>query len=151
MKLIGRIVTIWILGCLFCNAALGEKKKSANSPNIVFIMADDLGSGDLGCYNSDSKIPTPHMDAIAFAGIAFIFLIGGAVPLTIGFKEIKNYWNYRRNLKKEKSLKRKQNGLEMYYDKISKRYHEVKEQNSLFEEFKVKNNLSIIYQHLIII
>ena len=59
MKLIGRIVTIWILGCLFCSAALGEKKKSANSPNIVFIMADDLGSGDLGCYNSDSKIPTP--------------------------------------------------------------------------------------------
>ena len=75
----------------------------------------------------------PHMDAIAFGGIAFIFLIGGAVTLTIGFKEIKNYWNYRRNLKKEKSLKRKQNGLEMYYDKISKRYHEVKEKNSFFE------------------
>ena len=75
----------------------------------------------------------PHMDAIAFGGIAFIFLIGGAVTLTVGFKEIKNYWDYRRNLKKEKSLKRKQNGLEMYYDKISKRYYEVKEQGSFFE------------------
>ena len=75
----------------------------------------------------------PHMDAIAFGGIAFIFLIGGAVTLTVGFKEIKNYWNYRKNLKKEKSLKRKQSGLEMYYDKISKRYYELKEQNSFFE------------------
>ena len=70
------------------------------------------------------------MDAIAFGGIAFIFLIGGAVTLTVGPKEIKNYWNYRRNLKKEKSLKRIQSGLEMYYDKISKRYYDVKEQNS---------------------
>jgi len=71
MKLIGTVLTIGVIGCLFCSAALGEKKKSANSPNIVFIMADDLGSGDLGCYNSDSKIPTPHMDAIAKGGMRF--------------------------------------------------------------------------------
>ena len=75
----------------------------------------------------------PYMDAIAFGGIAFIFLIGSAVTLTVGPKEIKNYWDYRRNLKKEKSLKRKQTGLEMYYDKINKCYYELKEQNSFFE------------------
>ena len=71
MKSVGRIVTIWTLGCLFCNAAWGETIRSAKSPNIVFIMADDLGSGDLGCYNSASKIPTPHMDAIAKRGMRF--------------------------------------------------------------------------------
>jgi arylsulfatase A-like enzyme len=40
-------------------------------PNIVFILADDLGSGDLGCYNKDSKIPTPNMDALARRGMRF--------------------------------------------------------------------------------
>ena len=44
---------------------------AAEKPNIVFIMADDLGIGDLGCYNSESKIPTPHMDALAKAGMRF--------------------------------------------------------------------------------
>ena len=38
-------------------------------PNIVFILADDLGYGDLGCYNKDSKIPTPHLDQLASEGL----------------------------------------------------------------------------------
>ena len=40
-------------------------------PNIVFIMADDMGYGDVGCYNPDSKIPTPNMDQLAQEGIRF--------------------------------------------------------------------------------
>jgi len=40
-------------------------------PNIVFIMADDMGYGDVGCYNERSKIPTPHMDRLAAEGIRF--------------------------------------------------------------------------------
>ncbi|HKS35932.1 MAG TPA: arylsulfatase [Verrucomicrobiae bacterium] len=44
---------------------------AAPKPNIVFILADDLGSGDLGCYNKDSRIPTPNMDRIARAGMRF--------------------------------------------------------------------------------
>jgi len=39
-------------------------------PNIVFIMADDMGYGDLGCYGA-TKIPTPHMDRVASEGIRF--------------------------------------------------------------------------------
>ncbi len=34
-------------------------------------MADDMGYGDVGCYNPDSKIPTPNMDALAAEGICF--------------------------------------------------------------------------------
>ena len=44
---------------------------AAEKPNIVFIMADDMGIGDLGCYNPESKIPTPNMDAVAKAGMRF--------------------------------------------------------------------------------
>ncbi|MCP4640570.1 MAG: sulfatase-like hydrolase/transferase [bacterium] len=39
-------------------------------PNIVLIMADDLGYGDLGCYGND-RIRTPHIDALAASGVRF--------------------------------------------------------------------------------
>ncbi|MDA7640268.1 sulfatase [Opitutaceae bacterium] len=39
-------------------------------PNIVFIMADDLGYGDLGCYGSTIN-ETPHIDALAASGLRF--------------------------------------------------------------------------------
>jgi len=40
-------------------------------PNIVFIMADDLGWGDLRCFNVHGRVPTPHIDALARAGMMF--------------------------------------------------------------------------------
>jgi arylsulfatase A-like enzyme len=46
--------------------------ESNNSyPNIVFIMADDMGYGDVGCYNPGSLIPTPNIDRLAREGICF--------------------------------------------------------------------------------
>lgn len=43
----------------------------AAKPNIVVILADDLGWGDLSCNNPDSKIPTPHADRLAREGMRF--------------------------------------------------------------------------------
>jgi arylsulfatase A len=40
-------------------------------PNIVYILADDLGYGDPGCYNKESKIPTPNIDRLAGQGMRF--------------------------------------------------------------------------------
>jgi len=43
----------------------------ARRPNIVFILADDLGYGDVGCYNPESKVPTPNLDRLAGQGLSF--------------------------------------------------------------------------------
>ncbi|MGJ8696184.1 MAG: sulfatase family protein [Verrucomicrobiaceae bacterium] len=44
---------------------------SAKQPNVLILYADDLGFGDLGCYNKDSKIPTPHLDQFAKESMQF--------------------------------------------------------------------------------
>lgn len=49
-----------------------EKKEiKPERPNIVYLLADDMGMGDLSCYNPESKIPTPAMDALAQDGMMF--------------------------------------------------------------------------------
>jgi len=40
-------------------------------PNILLILADDLGYGDVGCYNDRSKVATPHIDRLAREGMRF--------------------------------------------------------------------------------
>ncbi|MCX7886281.1 MAG: arylsulfatase [Verrucomicrobiae bacterium] len=54
---------------LLCAALLVPLALQAEKPNIVIILADDLGYGDLGCYNPRSKIPTLHLDRLARDGI----------------------------------------------------------------------------------
>jgi len=57
-----------------CYNAGGQKqvRPTVKNPNIIFILADDMGYGDLGCYNPESKIPTPNMDKLASQGIKFL-------------------------------------------------------------------------------
>ncbi|GAL81086.1 arylsulfatase [Algibacter lectus] len=40
-------------------------------PNIIYILADDLGYGDLECFNPDGKIPTPNLNNMASNGVMF--------------------------------------------------------------------------------
>ncbi|GAA4431203.1 sulfatase-like hydrolase/transferase [Ravibacter arvi] len=47
------------------------KKEDQEKPNIVYILADDLGYGDVSVYNPDSKISTPHIDGLAEEGMRF--------------------------------------------------------------------------------
>lgn len=43
----------------------------AQTPNIIYILADDLGIGDVTCYNQDSKIKTPNIDKLSSTGVLF--------------------------------------------------------------------------------
>lgn len=59
------VITL-LFACLHSFAA-----EPPGRPNIVVILADDLGYGDLSCNNPDSKIPTPHADRLAAEGMRF--------------------------------------------------------------------------------
>ena len=44
---------------------------AAAKPNILYILADDLGYGDIGCLNLQGKIRTPQLDRLAAEGMVF--------------------------------------------------------------------------------
>src|SRR5580658_8486285 len=51
--------------------------RAADKPNIIFILADDLGYGDLGCYGQQ-LIQTPNLDHMAAGGLRFTHFYAGA-------------------------------------------------------------------------
>jgi N-acetylgalactosamine-6-sulfatase len=53
-----------------CSRLMAQTVSRTNKPNIVFILADDLGYGDLGCYGRQD-IETPVIDGIAAEGVRF--------------------------------------------------------------------------------
>jgi arylsulfatase A-like enzyme len=66
MRIQGIIVVVVFTLCL--PALFGE---SADRPNVVLLMADDLGWGDLQCYRPESPIMTPHLNTMAKEGFQF--------------------------------------------------------------------------------
>lgn len=74
----GIVLLLVILGCSACNATeppAGRAPTTAPTatmtqrPNILFIIADDLGFGDLGAYGAE--VDTPHLDRLARTGVQF--------------------------------------------------------------------------------
>jgi arylsulfatase A-like enzyme len=61
--ILNRLVFVWLLTAGFAGAA--------ERPNIIVILADDLGYGDVSCYNAQSKVPTPRIDRLAREGMRF--------------------------------------------------------------------------------
>jgi len=53
-----------------CQSNQSNEPKSSAPPNIIYILADDLGYGDLSCYGQE-KFATPHLDQLAREGIRF--------------------------------------------------------------------------------
>jgi arylsulfatase A len=61
-----------IIFFLFSQCKPAEVTTGPNqTPNIIFILADDLGYGDVEILNKQSKIPTPHLNKLAQQGMIF--------------------------------------------------------------------------------
>lgn len=56
---------------VFASAALLTKAAEKIAPNLVYILVDDMGYGDVSALNPDSKIQTPHIDRLADEGMIF--------------------------------------------------------------------------------
>ncbi len=70
-QIVSGLLLAFTLGTTLCSAA--EK------PNIIFILTDDLGWGDLGCYGHP-HIKTPYLDRLAKQGALFTqFYVNGSV------------------------------------------------------------------------
>jgi arylsulfatase A-like enzyme len=66
-SLFTHVAVILTAGLFFTTQA-----KAASKPNIIVIMADDLGYGDIGCYGAKPKnLKTPHIDKLAANGLKF--------------------------------------------------------------------------------
>ena len=65
-------MTARFLSAAVALAALGfaSRLNAADKPNVVILLADDLGYGDLGCYGHPT-IRTPHLDRMAAEGMKF--------------------------------------------------------------------------------
>jgi arylsulfatase A-like enzyme len=64
----------WLAMIVITNPVLAERPVK---PNLIWIMADDLGYGELGCYGQ-TKIKTPHIDQMAKLGMTFTKFYAGA-------------------------------------------------------------------------
>ena len=74
MKTTPRHVLLLVLLCM--SVVRGEP------PSIVYILADDMGYGDVACLNKEGKIPTPHIDRLAREGKTFTDAHSGSAVCT---------------------------------------------------------------------
>ncbi|MDP6354299.1 MAG: sulfatase-like hydrolase/transferase [Planctomycetota bacterium] len=84
-----------------CTAILWFSHAAAeNAPNIVFILADDLGYGDLGCYGHPYT-KTPHIDRLAKSGTRFTRFYATGVtcqPSRVGFMTSRHPRSFERRV-----------------------------------------------------
>lgn len=78
MKCFKTLLNAWILTAIVLSGfTVQAQKKAAQPPNIIFILADDLGYGDVGAYGQQ-HIKTPHIDVLAKAGMKFTDFYAGS-------------------------------------------------------------------------
>ena len=73
-----RILTILLFGCLIAPPASRAATTPATRPNIILILADDLGWADVGCYGNTFN-ETPNIDRLARQGVRFTQFYAGPV------------------------------------------------------------------------
>lgn len=65
-----RYTELFCAACLLAAPASTPADEPRATPNVIFILGDDLGYGDFGCYGA-TKIKTPHVDRLAQEGLRF--------------------------------------------------------------------------------
>ncbi|MDY5773050.1 MAG: arylsulfatase [Bacteroidaceae bacterium] len=93
----------WLLCCgvgpsllVPCQAA-AERRVDAERPNVVLIVADDLGYGDLSCYGAH-RVSTPHVDQLAACGLRFTDAHSVAATSTPSrYSLLTGHYSWRRN------------------------------------------------------
>ena len=71
MILSNKLFKVTICFCFLAFSCLKKDLYQIKLPNVIYILADDLGYGDLTCYNKKSKIKTPNIDKLASEGMIF--------------------------------------------------------------------------------
>lgn len=74
IKLFKNILAIVMVSVFSTSCGNIEKNKESNTenpPNIIFILADDMGYGDVGSYGDTNLVPTPNIDRLAKEGVRF--------------------------------------------------------------------------------
>ncbi len=93
------LVAVFIYLMAGCNNQ-GEQDKP-DVPNIIYILADDLGYGDVSCYNENSRIKTPNIDRLASQGIQFTDAhTSSAVCTPTRYGILTGRYNWRSELKR---------------------------------------------------
>ncbi len=79
-KKLSGVILIFLITTSLGGTLFGQPRNQ--QPNIVVILADDLGYGDLRCYNSLSQVPTPNLDKLSREGLRFTDAHSGSAVCT---------------------------------------------------------------------
>ncbi len=94
-------IVLFLIVTVLSIAGCNKKEISNKKPNIIFIMADDLGYGDLGCYGA-TKIRTPNIDNLAEKGIRVLDVHSpSSVCTPTRYGVLTGRYSWRGRLKKE--------------------------------------------------
>ena len=90
-----------LIAVSFSTCGQEESKKIKKEPNIIFILADDLGYGDVSSFNENSKIQTVHIDKLASEGVMFTDAhTSSAVCTPTRYGILTGRYNWRSTLKR---------------------------------------------------
>jgi arylsulfatase A-like enzyme len=92
---------------------VAQGTRPTKRPNLIFILADDMGWGDLGCYGS-LHIRTPHLDRMAVGGVRFTQAYSASPwcsPARIGLYTGKNPGRFEAGLEEPLATRNETNGI----------------------------------------
>ena len=65
------VIKLFLVSCVLGSVVTHQQAQHSGIPNIVFILVDDLGWSDVGCYNRHTGYETPQVDQLAAQGMRF--------------------------------------------------------------------------------